>query len=249
MSRPLADFQPAGEKAGSTAAQSTADTTAASPSSAAQSSKSAASATPIILVAPPSFAASAQELVAAALRNAKEVGLDLQGGALVVSNTAGDPFMAVRTRAIIEALKASGVAPINEARFVKELDAGDKAVADQLEGNPKVGLVFANDHVSALAVRQNVQARAGRRPIVVACYATEDQVTDLTRSVNVAALAEFTPQRLVRKAITTAVSLSQGKDVPPRVEQPVTVHDLPTNARSLKAQLAQQREREGAKSK
>ena len=44
---------------------------------------------------------------------------------------------------------------------------------------------------------------------------------DMTTMIDVAAVAEFTPMRLLRKAITTAAALAQGKDVPSRVELPI----------------------------
>ena len=47
----------------------------------------------------------------------------------------------------------------------------------------------------------------------------------MVRVGDFAAVAGFIPNRVVRKAIATAVSLSQGKDVPSRVEVPVEVHD------------------------
>ena len=49
------------------------------------------------------------------------------------------------------------------------------------------------------------------------------------RSGEFAALAEFVPTRLVRKAITTAVAAAQGRDVPRRVEIPISFHDSPEN--------------------
>ena len=46
-----------------------------------------------------------------------------------------------------------------------------------------------------------------------------------------AAVAGFVPNRLIRKAITTAVSLAQGHEVPSRVEFAVEVPWRPVNAK------------------
>jgi len=247
MSRPLAALLPAGEKSGATTPKSGADTKAVAPGSGAQLTPSASSAPPVVVVAPPPFAPSAQELVLSAIRNAKEAGLEIRGGALVISNTAGDPFIEERARAIVESLKAAGISPIKEGRFAKELPAGEKVVKAELEANPKVVLVFAADSTSSLVVRQMLQALANRRPLVLACYASEEQIPDFTRRPEVAAVAEFTPQRLVRKAISTAVALSQGKEVPRTVELPVVMNDMAANARNLKAQLSHPQQKEAEK--
>ena len=55
---------------------------------------------PFVLVAPPSFTQSARQLVASAIRNAMNAKLDPKGGAVIVINTVGDPFIHERTTAI-----------------------------------------------------------------------------------------------------------------------------------------------------
>ncbi len=63
------------------------------------------------------------------------------------------------------------------------------------------------------------------RLFVQSAFASDGNPADMTRAGDFAAVAAFAPNRVIRKAITTAVSLSQGRDVPARVEVPVEVHD------------------------
>ena len=56
------------------------------------------------------------------------------------------------------------------------------------------------------------------RPFVQSAFAAEGKYDDMTRVGDFAAVAGFVPNRVIRKAIITAVSLSQGQDVPGRVE-------------------------------
>src|SRR5207248_93539 len=64
---------------------------------------------PEILVAPPPFADSARELVAAAIRNAKNAKLKPERGALILVNTAADFLSADRLAALRAALQAAGI--------------------------------------------------------------------------------------------------------------------------------------------
>ena len=63
------------------------------------------------------------------------------------------------------------------------------------------------------------------RLFVQSAFAAEGKLGDMTRVGDFAAVAGFVPNRVIRKAIITAVSLSQGADVPGRVEVSVEVHD------------------------
>ena len=73
--------------------------------------------------------------------------------------------------------------------------------------------------------------------------------TDMIRVGDFAAVAGFVPNRVVRKAITTAVSLSQGRSVPARVEVPVEVHDSDENSTTPQSPIYYKKTRSAAKAK
>ncbi len=194
---------------------------------------------PLISVAPQPFSTSAKQLVAAGIRNAHYAGLEPGKSAIIVVNTTGDPYLPDRALAIKDALKAAGISTITEARFANEASEAEKAWSASLQAQPETVLVFALDSISCAALRLVLKNDTAHRFFVVGCYCGEGQATDLSTILQVAAIAEFTPTRLMRKAIATAAVLAQGRDVPPLVEFPINVSDAPAPAAAVKAQALQ----------
>jgi ABC-type sugar transport system substrate-binding protein len=185
---------------------------------------------PPILVGAPSFAASAQQLVESAIRNAKNGGLDPKRGAVLVINTVSDAFADERTSAIREALEKAGVdsKSIEELRFAYKADLANKIVADGLKANTKAVLVFGLDSQCLPPIRQYTsQKEFTDHPFVIAGYVADERLNPYVQSGDFAGLAEFNSNRLIRKAVTAAASLAQGKDVPQHVEIPVEFRDSP----------------------
>jgi ABC-type sugar transport system substrate-binding protein len=199
----------------------------------------AASATaPLVLVAPPPFASSAHELVAAAIRNAKAAELDPNGGALIVVNTLGDQFISERVAEIQKALKTAGITSVEEIRFADDAPTGEKLVKESLKAHPKVAMIFSVDYESTLAIRNLMNGKSDVPLFVSGCYTLDTNMQDLGNQLSVAAAVEFTPVRLLRKAISTAVSLAQGKVISSPVELSVVVDDRPLHAVGLRAAVA-----------
>ena len=199
---------------------------------------------PIISVMPPPFSASAKQLVSAAIRNAHYSGLEPGKSAIVVINTTGDPFVAERSLAIKDALKAAGITTVFEARFADEAINAEKVLSASLKDHPETILVFLVDSVSSSALRGLVKNDTTHRFFVAGCYVAESQLADMTGNAHVAAVAEFTPSRLMRKAIATAAALAQGRDVPPLVEFPINVSDSTATPAFVKV-LADQWKKDG----
>jgi hypothetical protein len=194
---------------------------------------------PLIFVAPRPFSVSAKQLVSAAIRHANYAGIEPGNAAIVVVNTTGDLYLPERTLAIKDALKAAGITKITEARFATESGDAEKALSATLKAQPETVLVFTLDSVSSSTVRAVVKNESAHRFFDLGCYIGEGQATDLTSMIHVAAVAEFTPTRLMRKAIATASALAQGRDVPPMVEFPVNVSDAIATPAVVKAQALQ----------
>jgi ABC-type sugar transport system substrate-binding protein len=181
----------------------------------------------LIVVAPPPFADSARQLVASAIRNARNAKLNPEGGALIMVNTAGDPLIADRVAAIREALTATGIIAIDEIRFMRDFQAGKKLLVERLRSDPKPTLVLSADAQGTSAANQGATEIAGERPFIQAGYVADDHLSRLVAMGEFGALAEFATTRLTRKAVSTAVAAAQGRDVASRVELPVVIQDSP----------------------
>jgi ABC-type sugar transport system substrate-binding protein len=231
LNRPLgktgsSDVASKGAESAGTASKASSSTanTGANPKAASAGAK------PTVLVAPASFAESAQQLVDSAIRNAKNAKLDPKGGAVIVINTIADPFFHERAQAIRDALKKSGITAIEEITFSKSAEGATKQLTEKLKANPKLVLAFSIDPVSTGACREVVNNLIPERPFVLSAYASETSVSMMTKVGDYAAVALFVPTRVVRKAITTAVNLAQGGNVPSRVEVPIDMHDSPEDS-------------------
>jgi ABC-type sugar transport system substrate-binding protein len=210
---------------GATASKS-ADRASADHSSA--KSQSADALNPPILIGAPSFGTSAKQLVESAIRNAKNGRLDPKRGAIVVINTVSDAFSNDRASALHEALKKAGINPIDEVRFAYTADRADKVLSERFKVNPKATMVFATDSLCLSTIRQLItQGEFADHHFVMAGYVSDDRLVPFSQHGDMAALAEFNATRLVRKAITAAAAVSEGKNVPEHTEIPVLIHDSP----------------------
>jgi len=235
VSRPLAGDQGAAPKVAGARAAAGGSPNQSSAGQDAATAPSLHSAKPMVLVMSPPFRSSAEQLVASAIRNAKNAHLDAKGGAVIMINTLGDPSIQDRVAAIRSALKAGGITKIQEVSFSKQSELGSKLLTERLEADAKLAMVFSVDSLSSLATRQVMLEIILTRPFILAGYAADETYFSSTQMADFAAVAEFAPTRLVRKAIITAVAMAQGRNVPSVIEIPIEVHDSPedsTTARS-----------------
>jgi ABC-type sugar transport system substrate-binding protein len=188
-----------------------------------------------LVVLEPNFTESAVQMVAAVIRVVQAAELDPAGGAVVVINTNSDPFMSPRARAIVEALKAAKISVVDQVRFATDPKIGEQVLKDYFKAHPKIVMVIGVDPTSAASVREVVSAEGSGRLFIAACYTTEDQFSNVSRMPNFAAVADFTPTRLLRKAILIAVALAQGKESPPVVEYRAKVSELTADTNALRS--------------
>ena len=200
------------------------------------SNPGASTTTPMILVVPQSFADSARQLVAAAIRNAKNAKLNPEGGAILLIDTAADPFIPDRVAAIRDALKAAGIHAIDEIRFAKDSAIAQKLLTDRLKADPKPTMVFSVDFPAASASNAAVGEIAQERPFIQAGYTQDENQLRMARMGEFAALGQYTPNRLVRKAVSTAVAIALKQEVHNRVEILIVIHESPPNAGVAKLQ-------------
>jgi ABC-type sugar transport system substrate-binding protein len=194
---------------------------------------------PTILIMPEPFADSAKQLVAATLRNIKNAKLDPQGGAILLINTAGDPFIPDRVAALRDALKAAGINAISELRFGGDSAAAEKLLTERLKADPKPTMVFTVDFLSSTACNGVVGTIAQERPFIQAGYTNDDNQLRLARAGEFAALGQYIPNRLVRKAVSTAVAVALKQEVHSPVLIPVVIHESPPNSGVARFQARQ----------
>jgi ABC-type sugar transport system substrate-binding protein len=204
-------------------------------------SAGAAQTAPLVLVTAPPFAPFAKQIVASAIRNAKNAHLTPEAGAIIVTNTITDPFAPDRIAAMRAALTAAGIKPILEVSFTKSFEAGSKVLMEKLKANPKIGLVFAIDTVSCDAARDANGKVADANQFIMAGFSSENHISDLTRAGDFAAIAEFVPLRVIRRGVTVAAAVSQGQTVATRIEQPITFYDSPEDSTLAKSQRQYQK--------
>jgi hypothetical protein len=181
----------------------------------------------MILVAPEAFAISARILVDAAINNAKNAKFTVAGGAVLVLNTASDSLVDDRAQALRNALRESGVETIHEIRFARDTDEAKRKVVQLLRADRKPGMVLSPDQIGFSASYGGASVLGDERPYVVAGYSNDESGSFMARTGEFAAVAIFSPERLIRKAITTAVHAAEGQRFPERVELRIPVHVSP----------------------
>jgi hypothetical protein len=182
---------------------------------------------PLIVVGPVTFTASATDLVASALRNAKNAGIADRKSAVILMDTTADGHVPDRGAALELALKTAGIKDIQTFSFGHDVSAVVKKLTELLDANPKIGLVFATDVVTASAVTLVLDKLIPDRPFVASAYTWEtDQLKSIAFS-QFAAVAEYNPIRIARKAITAASGAILRGQAPATVDVPVTSQDSP----------------------
>jgi hypothetical protein len=181
----------------------------------------------VISVVPEPFAVSAGQIVEAAVNNARNIGFAPEGGALLAINTDSDRLAAARAEALREALRSSGVTTIKEVLFARDIGVVKSKLVELIKANPKIGMVLSNDHVGLTASFQAMNDLGEERPYVIAGYTSDESSATMTRSGEFAGAAVYSAERLLRKAITTAVSAARGEKLPDRVELMVPVNLSP----------------------
>jgi ABC-type sugar transport system substrate-binding protein len=220
----------------SQASPSSSTTSSASPSSSSAAHDSAKAQTASarkqpVFVGAPSFGSAAEQLVESALRNAKNSGLDPKAGAILVINTVSDAFADDRTAALRRALEKAGIKAIEEVRFAYKENLADKIIAERRAANTKAALIFGLDSQCLPPIRQLMtKPEFEKHPFIVAGFVSDDRLIPFAQNGDFAALAEFDPNRLIRKAVTAAAALAQGKDVPQRIDIPILFHDSPPHS-------------------
>ncbi len=169
---------------------------------------------PVILVKPQSFAESARRIVTLSMRNARNAKLNPEAGAILLIPSTGDAFIPDRVAAVREALEVAKVSPVNEIRMTREVDEGAKRLTKRLEADPKIAMVFAFDFVSTTACNKVATDLSEKRPFIQAGYTSDDNLPKMALAGEFAAIADYVPARLVRKAISTAVAAAQGARSP-----------------------------------
>ncbi len=185
---------------------------------------------PLVQVVPELFARSASPLVEAAIRNARNAKLSPAGGAILVINTAGDTLFEDRALALRAALRNAGITTIEELRFAGKADDAQAELLALLRANREPVMVLGTDLLGVSAALHVTGDSGEDRPFVIAGYSSDDGLANMVMAGEYAALAIYNPEKLICKAITTAVAAARGEKLPDRVELMVLVLDSPGNS-------------------
>jgi ABC-type sugar transport system substrate-binding protein len=202
--------------------------------------------TPVILVKPQSFVESARKLVTLSMRNARNAKLNPDAGAILLIPSSGDAFIPDRVAAVREALEVAKVSPVDEIRMTRDVDDGFKRLTKRLESDSKTAMVFAFDFISTTASNKAATDIGEKRPFIQAGYTSDDSLPRMALAGEFAAIADYVPTRLVRKAISTAVAAAQGREITDPVEIQIPVRESPPGAGAPKIQVQQNKTRRKA---
>jgi ABC-type sugar transport system substrate-binding protein len=184
----------------------------------------------LLVVAPEPFSTAATALVEAAINNARNGKLSPQAGAVITVNTASDSLVPERVQALRDALTKAGVTAIDEVRFGNEPNTASKTVAEFLRANRKATLVLATDRGGLMAAFAALNELGEKRPYVIAGFSADESGSRMVAAGEFAAIAVFSPERLLRKSIMTAAAVGRGEKLPDRVMLIVPVHVSPSES-------------------
>jgi ABC-type sugar transport system substrate-binding protein len=179
------------------------------------SKDSAAKRAPLVRIDSEPFQGTANQLVQAALRVLKNAKLDPKGGAILYFSPTSDPFTTARVSAIRNALTEAGITAQTEVICDPDSTKAIDVMKSALKSNPKVTLLIPFDYRAYMALHSAITNVEGGRTFVVTGYNSEERSPFLAQIKNMAAVAEFRPARLIRRAVQVARSLMRGEAVDP----------------------------------
>jgi ABC-type sugar transport system substrate-binding protein len=184
-------------------------------------------AAPMILVAPHAFAESAHRLVELAIRNLKNAKINPAGGALILISASGDRLVPDRAAAIRQALEDANITSVAELPVPKEVQAASKVLKKRLQDDPKPVMVFFVDYNGALAGKEAANSLGEKRPFVRAGYTADESRNRMVMVGEYAAVGEYEPTRLIRKAVTVAVAAAQRRESKESEEVAINILESP----------------------
>lgn len=165
------------------------------------------------------FGPSAKRLVELAMRNAGNGKLDPKAGALVVVRPDADPLAGDRIAALKEALRAAGVATVDEVALGDDPTASAATVAEAVKAHPAVTLVLASDGPALSAADLATGIVKDARPYVVAGFTdNESYAKSQTPTGEYAAAGVYAHDRLFRKGVNVAARALRGDKTADRVD-------------------------------
>lgn len=187
----------------------------------------AAGMAPMILVAPQSFAEISRRIIEASIRNIKTGKLDPTSGAIILRTIGGDRLVPERIASLRKALTDAKITAISELNIPKDLETGSAALKKRLLDDRKPVMVLFTDYNGALVSNKVAGEISESRPYVQAGYSSDENRTRMTLGGNYAAVGDFDPIRLVRKAVTVAVNAAHGREAKNREELLVNIMESP----------------------
>jgi ABC-type sugar transport system substrate-binding protein len=183
----------------------------------------------LVNVVPEDFATSARLIVAAAIRNARNAKLSPEAAVLTI-NPSADRLAKDRAAALREALRNAGVTTVELLPITADSPKAKADLVALLRSNRKPAMVLATDLTGLTAASLATAVLGDDHLFVVGGYSWEDALASSVNGGEYAAIAVFSMDRLVAKAVKTAVLASRGERLPDRVQFEVPVLESPDNS-------------------
>ncbi|WP_165235005.1 substrate-binding domain-containing protein [Aquisphaera insulae] len=184
---------------------------------------------PLVQVVPESLDAVTAKLVDKALANAKNARYKPEAGAIILVDPSCDPLAMARAKAFRDALAKAGVTKVEEVRYEGESKDAQEKLNQALKAHPEIRIVLATEAKAESAAVGSLGDQGDRGLYVIAGFAGSDSGANMTQVGDVAAMAVFSRERLLRKAVVVAVATARGQAAP-RVELLIPIHLSPSNS-------------------
>jgi hypothetical protein len=183
----------------------------------------------LVNVVPEDFASSARPIVEAAIRNARNAKLSPEAAVLMV-NASVDRLAEDRAAGLREALRNAGITAVEQLPITADTATAKADLIALLRANRKPSMVLATDLTGLTAAALATAVLGDDHLYVVGGYSWEDALASAVNGGEYAAIAVFSMDRLVARAVKTAVAASRGERLPDRVQLEVPVLESPENS-------------------
>jgi ABC-type sugar transport system substrate-binding protein len=204
---------------------------------------------PLIRVVPESLKVASSLVVEAAIRNARNAKLKPEEGAVLMINSVSDALIGERAQALRESLQSKGIKTIDVIEFSGDLELAKKRLTELLQANRKPVVVVSADHIGLTASFQAMSDLREQRPYVVGGFTPEESGGNMTKTGEFAAVAIYSPDRMIRRAVNVAAALGRGEKVPDKVEVIVPVLTSPEKSTTSKMYMMNKRSNSGPDAK
>jgi ABC-type sugar transport system substrate-binding protein len=187
---------------------------------------------PFPLVTRPPYINIARDLIDAAIKEAKAVGLPTDGPALVLVDGHKDDRTDARVEALKAALSERGVNLVDAPVFGANAETDDSneamKILEQVTASKGPLAIVVTDNAIGLGGGSSARGPLGTKGEYVLVGLSVDRGTEgMTSYQDVAAVGYMNPAEVARQAVAEAARMLKGQSVPEKTEVPFTIFRSP----------------------